>query len=176
MFEDHFLQIIQSWGTLLAAAGAGVFGWKQYQINKRLQKLSDFVAISIVPFALDNAPKIQIRNVGRINLYLHRWEIDGSNETYGKSRLLACGPELFFVIPVPDILGLEMPMKMYLTDEHGQKYISTGTVVIDPQPVSITIPQAQDSTPQQLQAVQQLMMRRNVRAWSYKTQKYNWVI
>lgn len=176
MFEDKVLQIISSYGTLFAALGAVLFGWMQYNINRRLQRLSDYVAVSIVPFAVEGIPKIQIRNVGKINLYLHKWEIGGRSETYTTPRLLGCGPELFFVVSPPDTLSVEMPMKMYLTDEYDQKYISTGSVIIDIDSQSMITPDQQGVAPQQLQALQQFQIRGNVRAWSYKTKRFNWKI
>jgi len=52
---------------------AGIyFGWKQYQINKRMKELADYVAVSIIPLP---GFQLQIKNVGRINLYLHKWEM-----------------------------------------------------------------------------------------------------
>jgi len=177
MFEDRVLQIIQSYGTVFAAVGAVYFGYAQYQINKRLKDIQDFVALSIVLFVVENSPKIQIKNVGRINLYLHRWEIGGHNETYQHARLLGVGPELSFIVAVPDsyLVGVEMPVKLYLTDEYGQKYLSTGVVALDQQQIQVAPQSEIGQTSQQEQAaIKQFIVRGNIRAWSYRTIKFNW--
>ncbi len=176
---QHFYGWLGPIMTLIAAFLAGIFAYYQYQINKRVVQLQDYVAITIVPFVVDNIPRIQVFGVGRTNLYLHKYEIDGVNETYSEARLLACGSNMAFIIPVPQHKpNTEMPVRFYLTDEFGDKYISTGAIIIDqqfqvqPSPV----PNPEQQTPAQVQATQQLIMRSNIRAWSYKTEKYEWTI
>ena len=167
-----FLGPVISLGTGLAIAW---FAYVQNKINGRLKKLQDYVGISIVPFSVDSTFKLQIKNIGKQNLYLHKFEINSTGETYEKPRILACGSDTVFIVNIPNnILGIEMPVRLYVTDESDEKYISTGSVVVDPTPVQL--PQPLNITGQEQQAVQQFVIRGNVRAWSYKMEKFNWNI
>jgi len=78
-------------------------------------------------------------------------------------------------LPSPFKVGVEMPAKLYLNDEFGQKYVSEGAVIIDVASMNI-FPQGQQSalpptqiTPAQQTAQPQVLM--TVRALSYKTEK-----
>ena len=69
---------------------------------------------------------------------------------------------------------------MYITDEKDEKYISTGKIFIDPvlisqQPLSVINPIATGEMQEQLNQGQiQTIVKVDLRAFSYKTEKYNW--
>ncbi len=175
-------RIIEVIGIIVAALGAAFFGWKQYQINKRMQELSDYVAITIIP--LKNFI-LQIKNVGRSNLYLHKWEIGSLSETNTKPWLLPAGEgsQILIAIPPQQQIGQHLA-KFYFTDEKGRKYLSTGEVVIEPigfqLPISTTPsqPPSQDVPQDQITGAQPvgISIQLRMRAWSYKTEKYDWII
>jgi len=166
-------------GTIIAAS---IFALWQVLINKRLKELQDYVAISIIP-----KPdfQLQIMNVGKINLYVHKWEIGTFTETFSRAILIPAAAPSFLLISLSSPPMGQHPVKIYLTDESGKKYLSTGEVVIEPiaiRPLSQILPrpelepskeETQTSVSPQAQVVN-IMAR--MRAWSYKTEKYNWEI
>lgn len=82
-------EIFNFWSIILQILTAGgliYFAWRQTQINKRMQELSDYVALSIMPAV--SGFSIEILNVGRANLYIHKWQIGSLSETYVKPLLL----------------------------------------------------------------------------------------
>jgi hypothetical protein len=175
--QQTFILVVQ----LLTFLAAFYFAWLQYKINDRLRKLEDYVATSIVP---DPQGKLALQfvNVGKVNLYLKKYEIGNLVVTFNKEVLLVCGtgnPNFFVNLPATFIAGMEMPVKLYLSDEFGQKYISEGAVVIDV--VSVNAPQTQQPvlspapiTPSQQSPQPQVLV--GPRAWSYKTEKRKWII
>lgn len=176
-------ETFNQWSLLtqaLVALFAIGFAWYQYKINKRLQDLQDYVAISIVPVVTENSPRLKLLNTGKLNLYLHKYEIDGNSQTYEKPRLLACAPETWFLLPVPNIASLEMPVRLYLKDDFEQKYITTGAAIIDAKQINVNQNIAATGTEPQLreqeQTIKQLLLQGNIRAWTYKTEKFDWKI
>jgi len=166
-------------GTIIAAS---VFALWQVLINKRLKELQDYVAISIIP---KQDFQLQIMNVGKINLYVHKWDIGTFTETFSRAILIPAAAPSFLLISLSSPPMGQHPVKIYLTDESGKKYLSTGEVVIEPiaiRPLSqiLSRPESapsgegtQTSGSPQTQVVN-IMVR--MRAWSYKTEKYNWTI
>jgi len=179
--QEIVLRYLEVIGIIGAATGAIIFGWKQYQINKRMQELSDYVAVSIIP--MKNF-RLQIKNVGRSNLYLHKWEIGSLSETYTRSWILPAGEGSQILITIPPQQQGQHLAKFYFTDERDIKYLSTGEVVIEPVafqlPSSTTPPhpQQQDISQGQMTGIQPLgiSVQLRMRAWAYKTEKYNWTI
>lgn len=184
-------KIVEILATIVAAGGALWFGWSQNQINRRMRALSDYVAINIVGFIVQDAgsaqprPMIQVKNVGKLNVYLHKYEIGNATETYQQARLIDCGGDVSFTIGVPfraDQFGAhELPVKLYLTDEFGIKYLYTGSIEVSQsvQPVPNQLPiMPGTGTPQQERAAQQFVLQAGlgIRAWSYKTEKFDWKI
>ena len=178
-FIKDILNII---GILGTAVGAIWFGWNQTQINKRLQELQDYVAISIIP---QPEFQLQIINVGKINLYVHKWEIGNFTETFSKAILIPAAAPAFLLISLSSLPMGQHPVKIYLTDEFGKKYLSTGEVVIEPiaiRPLSQMLPHSEtppsDGSTQtvNLPQAQVVNITARMRAWSYKTEKYNWTI
>lgn len=173
-------EIFNFWSLIfqILAAGALIyFAYRQYQINKRLKDLADYVAISIIPGMQE---QLRITNVGRVNLYLHKWEIGSLSETYVKPWLLPTEGKSEIIITLSGQIGQHLA-KFYLTDETDQKYLSSGEVVIEPiafqLPISTTPPQVQEGNiPQASGGVQPISVQLRMRAWSYKTEKYNWTI
>ena len=161
------------------AVGAIVFGGWQIKINQRLKKLQDYVAVSIIP---KKDSRLQIMNVGRVNLYLHRWEVGNRSENFYESILIPAGAKPALLVSVDPNVG-EKPVRLYLTDESGKKYLSTGKVVIEPvsvRPLSQMQPQSQQQSPgtptPQVAPIHptpvQILTRMG--ALSYKTKRYNW--
>lgn len=171
----NFLSIILQ---LLTAAGLIYFAWRQTQINKRMQELSDYVAISIIP--LGN--KLQIINVGRVNLYIHKWEIGSATETYVKPWLIPIDAKSSVMVSLQSPQPGQHLVKIYLTDDSEKKYLSTGEVVVEPigfQMASVVAqPQASQESQQTSQTASspQLTISFQMRAWSYKTERYEWTI
>jgi hypothetical protein len=174
---QYWILVIQ----ILTVVAASIFAIWQVLINKRLKELQDYVAVSMVPFFDGNDPKLQVINAGQINLYLKKFDIGTMTTNFEKERLLVCGSgNPFYILPVPNnIIGVEIPVKLYLIDEFKNKYISTGAVIIDAIPMAIT---GQPASPMAgiplppAQSPQQITFRTNIRGWSYKTEKINWTI
>ena len=176
-------EIFNFWSIILQILTAGgliYFAWRQTQINKRMQELSDYVALSIMPAV--SGFSIEILNVGRANLYIHKWQIGSLSETYVKPLLLPTEAKSKISINYPPQQVGQHVAKLYLTDETDQKFISTGEVVVEPVafqlPLSATQPQGistdQNSTTPNTGNVLNVQLR--MRAWSYKTEKENWNI
>jgi len=170
---------IEVFSIFLMALGAGVFGWKQLEINRRIKKLNDYVAISIIP---QQDLRLQIRNAGKINLYIHKWEAGDLNGNYKEPILIPVGGISSIIINLNKLIIGEHNFKMYIIDQRGEKYISTGKIFIDPisiaqQPPSIIKPEAIGQMQEQKEGAQiQTMVKVNLRAYSYKTEKYKWNI
>ena len=174
--DNTLLSYLNVVGIWIAAIGAVYFGYRQYQINKRMQELADYVAVSISP---QENFTLQLSNVGRSNLYLHKWEIGSLNETYVKPWLLPAEIKSKILIGLhPPQVGQHLA-KFYLTDEGNQKFVATGEVAIEPiafqLPISTTPPQQQEAGTQ-ISGFQPLNVQLRMRAWAYKTEKYEWTI
>jgi|GEM_PF-5791877 hypothetical protein len=175
-------KVFNFWSLILqalTAAGLIYFAWRQHQINKRMQELADYVAVFITP--MPNST-LQIKNVGRSNLYLHKWEIGSLSETYVKPWILPTGEGSQILIATQPQAGQHLS-KFYFTDEKDIKYLSIGEVVMEPVefqlPPSTTPPQTQADIPQNqvigAQSVN-IQIKLRMRAWAYKTEKYDWTI
>lgn len=175
--ETDTYNLISAFLQTITAIGAGVIGWKQYQINRRMQDLSDYVAVSMVP-----APQgFEIMNVGRSNLYLHKWEVGVLRESFVKPLLLPteARSKINITMQLQQQSGRHLA-KFYLTDERNVKYLSTGEIAVEPvsfQLPAVTTPSVelqpnfgQEQT--SISPVVQIQLR--IRAWSYKTVKHNW--
>lgn len=144
---------------IITACAAVVFALWQININRRLKKLQDYVAVSIVPMGTGDL-RLQIINVGKINLYLQKYEIGTNHEAYAKPMLIPAGSNSFLLVPIKNFnIGQSMDIKLYLIDELEEKFISTGEAVVNEINVQIG-----DST----QKIKQVI------GWAYKTIKENW--
>ena len=172
--------VFLGFSTLLIGIATAIFAGFQYRINQRMKNLEDYVAITIVPIFDRGIYKIQIRNVGRLNIYLHKFEVGDATQNYNNPRLIAPSVETAFIISVPHRIGSEMQVKFYLTDEFGKKYISTGAVIIDPVITPFISPVSEEEStsplPVERQAIRQVRIQGNIRAWSYRTEPFNWEI
>lgn len=169
-------KIIEVIATILAAGGALWFGWSQDQINRRMRALADYVGLSIAP--IPNSPALQVTNVGRINLYLHKWEVGSHTETYPEPTLIAAESRTNLVIALnPPPNPGRHKAKFYLTDEIGEKYIGYGEVIITP--LSVT-PPSQIQLPPDQTGVQRtatsVSITVNMSAVSYRMIKRDWEI
>ena len=159
------------------SGGLVYFSWRQTQINKRMQELSDYVAISIAPTPTF---QLQIMNVGRVNLYLHKWEIGSLSETFVRPLLLPTEARSNILITFQSPQIGQHLAKFYITDEKGRKYLSEGEVAIEPigvqLPITTTPPQEQVSEQLPTSGIQPINIQLRMRAWSYKTELYEWSI
>lgn len=129
---------------------AGTFAIWQICINKRLIKLNDFVALSILP----EGANIKLVNTGKINLYIHGFEINNIPDFFDKGRLISVSNfSDFYWLPNDNIPedGL-FDIKVYIIDEYGEKYITLGQG---------------SSTKRNNDQIE-------VRVWTLKTQKDKW--
>ncbi len=183
--EAVILRYIEVISFFIAAIGAVYFGYRQTQINKRMKELQDYVAISIIP--ITNSPgnyELQIMNVGKINMYLKKFEIGQVSNTFPeeKERLISVGGNPFYRVPIVNFqMGQEMDIKLYLLDEFKNKYLSTGGIIIDAIVATSSTPQGEQHTQSSQQGPINIggvpvIIPGNARAWSYKTERYNWVI
>jgi len=121
-YEKYSL-IIQS----AAAIATSIFAIWQIFINLRLKKLNDFVAVAILPNSEGN--NIKLLNTGKINLYIHGFDINGSAKIFDKGRLISSATldSAYYWIPLHNIPESGVfPIKIWLTDEFGTKYITQG--------------------------------------------------
>ncbi len=139
--------IIQS-ATVLAAS---VFAIWQIFINLRLKKLNDFVAVAIVP----ESSSIKVLNTGKINLYIHGFEINGTVKLFDRGRLLSAGSldSAYYWLPIDSAphSGI-FNIKVWITDEYGKKYITLG----------------------QGESIERNSNEIEVRVWTLKTHKEKW--
>jgi hypothetical protein len=176
-------QTYNAWSLLfqiITAFGIIYFAWRQKQINKRMQELSDYVAVTIAP---DNF-SLKIMNVGRVNLYLHKWEVGLLGETFVKPLLLPIDGRSQINISIPPTFLGQHLAKFYITAEEGEKYLATGEVAVEP--IAFQLPVATTPAVQQENQSGQgtfgsnnqtpLNIQLRMRAWSYKTEKHNWTI
>lgn len=108
--------------TVIAAS---VFAIWQIFINHRLKKLNDFVAVAILP----NGDNIKLLNTGKINLYIHGFEINGNAKFFDKGRLLSAATldSAFYWLPINSLpVKGTFVIKVWLTDEYNKKYITLG--------------------------------------------------
>lgn len=101
----------------------GVIGYFQIKINFKLTELESTTAINAEP----NEKTIKLVNVGKVNLYLHKFETFGNNHTFKSPRMIALNS--WYWIPSPDLTSLkgsECEFKLYLTNDFNKKYIFTG--------------------------------------------------
>lgn len=159
----------------ITAIGLVYFAWRQTQINKRMQELADYVAVSIVPKGM----VLQIMNVGRVNLYIHKWEIGSATETYVRPLLIPTDAKSSVIIALqPPQFGQHLA-KIYLTDDSNRKYLSTGEVVVEPigfQASTVMQPQTSLEPEPTPQLPAPVTITFQMRAWSYKTERYDWTI
>ncbi len=122
---------------------ASLFAALQFSINRRLIRLQDYVAVSIVP---GNEPVQEVRdgkmvltgirgymkllNTGASNVYLHRIAMPGRKESFSVPRMIPAHAleASYYWLPPPasDAVqeGNEFLIKLFLTDEGGKKYLS----------------------------------------------------
>jgi hypothetical protein len=117
------------------AVGAVVFALWQILINKRLQRLQDYVAVAAVPH---KDGKIELLNTGKINLYLHGFDIWGKvmqqqalKVRFGKSRMIPAGAgdaAYYWIDPPPNLEKIQGPydfdFRLFLKDEFEKEWIS----------------------------------------------------
>jgi len=174
--DNTFVAYLNTIPLWVAAIGAVYFGWRQTQINKRMQELTDYVAISIVPMG-PGTNLIKVMNVGRMNLYLKQYVIGANTEIFQNPLLIPAGTgENSNLLITLRLLQPVMPMRFYLLDELGEKYISTGQIIVEQQTVPIsprsTLQESGTAAPQPIQSV----VLPDFKIWTFKTEKYKWII
>ncbi len=171
----NFLSLlVQGTGGIAAI----IFAKWQIKINDRLKKLQDYVAITLVP-SPEIGPKVNIMNVGKINVYLQKYEIGTNIEAFAKPLLIPAGSNSFLSLIINVFAPQQkMQVTIYLFDELGEKFISTGEVIIDN--VQIIQQQAintfQQTSQGQIQTPQVINVPRVVSAQSYQTIKKDWTL
>jgi hypothetical protein len=123
--QVNWWQIIESVATAVAALGAIYFGFIQTKINKRLQKLEDFVAVSFVP----NNDSIKILNTGKINVYIKSFTLGQKSFTFDKPRMIpanAGDSSYYWIEPDGIPINGEFIICLYLLDEFGKKFKAAG--------------------------------------------------
>lgn len=160
-----FLGIIQSMILLGAFLGALYVGMKQNEINNRILSLQDYVAISAVPD--QRSGKINLLNTGKLNLYLHGFDMLENKQRFDKARLISAGTNeasYYWIDPPPnletiEVFPYEFKFKLYLKDEFGQKWISENGGEVNKVKIKNDEGEADGFT---------------IKVWSYKTYKNNW--
>lgn len=181
--DEISLRYIEVISFIVTASGALYFGYiqkkineKQISINKKLVELQDYVAVSLVPFAVGEK-KIKVMNVGKINLYLKKYEIGSSTETFNDELLIPAGSNPFLIIQLKDVEdNKKNPVKLYLKDEFNKKYIAKGEVIVEYIQVN-TIQHDIQYNPDGTSNIKQLpktITVPQVSAWAYKMTKYDW--
>lgn len=164
---------------IVGALAAGVFVLVQIWINGRLMTLQSYVTVSMVPARHpDGSYWLYVKNVGKINLYLMKSEIGPNVVNLEKGRLISVGGDPFYMLPIPvapNLLGQEMIVKLYLQDELRVKYLTAGGLVIDPQ-LQSGVPTPDAVPPMILVNQPPMIVPGSVRAWTYKTEKFEWNI
>ena len=159
------MQIVIMLATLLAAYYVGLkqveIAQKQNEINARLLKLQDYVAVSVEPNKDEGV--IDLWNTGKSNVYLWGFDVPGNNQRLKKPRLLSIGHRYW--IPLPNLGKIstttDFEFKLYLTDEYDSKWISEAGGKANP----IEINREGKVLPAVFYTV-----------WSYKTYKEDWKI
>lgn len=111
----------------ITTVGALVFAFLQAKINWRLAKLNSFVALAIVPNPADGS--IKLLNSGKINLYIHAFEINNHKTYYNSRRLISAGTldAAYYWLPTSSVPRAgSFNIKVWLTDEFGTKYVTEG--------------------------------------------------
>jgi len=162
---------------IVTAVAAIFFAVWQTMINNRLKKLQDYIALNFTPSGSQTGPQILIYNVGKQNLYLHKFEAGTTSHSFDKPRLLAVGgsEKNHYAFPVQVFqVNKELDIKLYLTDESNEKYVSSGAYIFDTLVIQQQIDQIPEGTtpPAQLQIAQKNAIQ--LRAWTYKIKKFNW--
>lgn len=172
--------LISSILQFLIAFGAIVFGIWQIKINLRLKKIQESVALSIVPGI---GLSLHLMNVGGMNLYLRKYEIGPKTENFDKPLLIAAGAgnNSFLQITIPDFeRNKTYNIKLYLIDEFKEKYLSTGEFIIEDVEITQPVITTQEISATGTTSGPVLSMTKTkfprIKAWSYKTEKYNWTI
>ncbi|MBD3359252.1 MAG: hypothetical protein GF365_00890 [Candidatus Buchananbacteria bacterium] len=68
-------------------------------------------------------------NTGKINIYIHGFEINGITKLFAKGRLISAASldSAYYWLPIENIpCSGTFPIKIWLTDEYEKKYITQG--------------------------------------------------
>lgn len=115
-------------GILLATfCGAFYIGLKANEINDRMRVLQDYVAVALIP----DSETVKLLNVGKVNLYLWGFEMPGNSHHFDRPRLLPAGTNdsAYYWVGPPDVTKVKdnkFDIKLYLTDEFGNKLVTYG--------------------------------------------------
>lgn len=130
--------------------GAIIFGLWQIFINRRLKKLQDYVAISVVPGRhyiekivngriekVSLVSFIKILNTGKLNVYIHKFEMPGNCKTFKEPRMIpaGAGDSSYYWLPLPskDSLGQDKEFRiiLFLKDQYRKEYISENGGILE---------------------------------------------
>lgn len=158
--------VVQAAITLAAFLAAYYFGLKQVEIsqkqneiNDRLLRLQDYVAVSATP----GDGVIDLWNTGKSNIYLWGFDMPSNNMRFEKPRLISADKGSRYWIPLPNLGKIStttnFEFKLYLTDEYENKWVSEVGGEADPVVIKNDSKKSDGIF---------------VKIWSYKTQKVNW--
>jgi hypothetical protein len=134
-----------------------------------MKKLGDYVAVVVIPEPKDNS-KLQIINAGKINLYLHKYEVGEQTETFSNPVLLTVNAISMIFIPIKIAKIGKQPIKLYLEDEFHRKYLSTGEIIVQPFEETKLITPLEQSSEQQPVTKTKVF----INTLSYKTERFDW--
>lgn len=110
----------------ITGIAAILFAFLQLRINSRLKKLQAYIAVSIIP----SEQCIKILNVGKVNLYIHGFNINDHRELFEEGRLVSAGTldSSYYWIPLPSNIPHEgqFEIRLWLKDEFGDEYQTLG--------------------------------------------------
>jgi hypothetical protein len=133
-FTTNIRETIALTIQLSIAFGAITFGYFQINLNDRLIRLHDFVAVSINPGSTPNS--VHFLNTGTVNLYIHRIEVRdeetdillAASEVFEKPRLLPAGTleasYYWYQLTSEVAKHGRFRMLMFLSDELERKWVS----------------------------------------------------
>lgn len=146
--------------AIVAVVAAYKVGQKQNEINGRLLKLQDYVAISVAP---GQEGTIALWNTGKSNVYMWGFDMPNNNNRFEKPRLISAANVSNYWIPAPNLGEIatttNFEFKLYLTDEYGDKWISEN---------------GGEAIPTKLIKEGKEVPGAVVKVWSYKTYKSGW--
>jgi hypothetical protein len=154
---------------------AVIFGFLQILINYKLKKIQEYIALSIEPIP-NVINRLKLVNTGKVNLYIHAFEINGKVEKFEPERLIPLNSFYWIYLPLnanseEDISKLIseskekfFQLKIYLANQFGHKYITEGSYEISEGKIF-------DLTTTAHIPIKSIPM---INAWTNKTKKFKW--
>jgi len=149
----------------------------QTKINNTLKGLEDVVAVTVLWET--GTDKVNILNVGKVILYLNKYDIGKNTEIFSRSLLIPASG--LIRISLHDLPVGEMDMQLYLTDDFKRKYKFEGKILVEEieQPYVLLLGQTAnllqgDGTVTSGVAPVQNKKVKVLAIHPYKTEQYDW--